>query len=61
MEIIKHGSDYKTRICFDCGCEFKFNKNEEKYTYIRSSFDGGIFESYHYINCPECGKEIQVI
>lgn len=59
MEIIKHGSKMKTRVCLDCGCEFKFAKNEEKYTYIPSFLDGHLLESYHYVNCPECGCEIQ--
>lgn len=60
MEIIKHGNKSKTKVCFECGCEFKFTENEEKYTYIVSPFDYTTFESYYYINCPECGKEIKV-
>lgn len=60
MEIIKHGNNIKIRTCLNCGCEFKFSKNEEKYTYIPSLFDGQLLESYRFINCPECGQEIQV-
>lgn len=60
MRIIKHGSKTKTRICFDCGCEFEFTKSEEKNTWINSPFDNRLMESYHWINCPECGKEIEV-
>lgn len=60
MKILKHGNQMKTMICLNCGCEFMFHEREEKFTWINSPFDGQIFQSYHWINCPECKKEIQI-
>ena len=60
MEILKHGTKMREVICPDCNCDFVFNKNEEKYTWIQSPFDGQFFQSYCWINCPECNKEIQI-
>ena len=60
MEIVKHGSSMKIRTCSNCGCEFKFSKSKEKYTYMPSPFDEQFLESYHFINCPECEQKIEV-
>ena len=60
MEIIKHGNKIKTQICLNCGCESIFNENDKRHTYISSPFDPQLFDSYDYINCPECKKEIKV-
>lgn len=60
MEIIKHGNKAKTQTCLNCGCEFVFNENDKKHAYINSPFDLQLFDSYDYINCPECKKEIKV-
>lgn len=59
MEIIKHGNTMINAKCLCCGCEFRFSKNEEKHTYISNPFDYQMFDSYYYINCPECGAEIR--
>ena len=52
MQIIKHGTKYRTAIWPRCSCEFGFIKSE-----IKVHGDMMFTET---IRCPECGKDVHV-
>lgn len=49
MEIIEHGSTYKSIICKSCDCKFNYSANDIKTALWSEDY-------YKYIQCPECGK-----
>lgn len=61
MEIIKHGKEYYTKTCEQCGCEFKFNgleiENHRKDYYDYENLKVTIVKT---VNCPECGNIIEL-
>ena len=62
MKIIKKGN--KVQECGRCGCvmEFEINDVKSRIVNITTSEFFGTHEqwSIEYINCPQCGKEIEV-
>ena len=62
MKIIKKGN--KVQECGRCGCVMEFDSNDvkSKIVNITTSEFFGTHEqwSIEYINCPQCGKEIEV-
>lgn len=55
IQVKKHGNKYHLYIttCPECKCQFTFNPIDKKRVFM---CDGMI--DYEYIECPECGKEI---
>ncbi len=61
MEIIKHGKEYYSKTCENCGCVFTFNRNEikrnEQHYY---DFREHTIKTSSAITCPECGEIIEL-
>ena len=58
MEIIKHGKEYYTKTCSQCGCEFKFNGLEIE-TH-RCYYEKSKITIVKTVICPECGNKIEL-
>lgn len=56
MEIVKYPN--MNQVCTRCKCEFMFNKEDIK----TSGGSGGKHtpRRYLFVNCPICGKDIEV-
>lgn len=56
IEVIKHGKQRKPKViatkCFNCGCVFKFDVDED--TYHSRIYCGD------FVDCPDCGQDICV-
>lgn len=57
MKVLRHGNNFYTVICKDCGCKFLFAKTEMSHNQAVSD-DFTFITEYDTINCPECGKYI---
>jgi len=52
IEIVKHGKRYQM-TCKYCGCIFRYSLKDENWT-------GYSFDS-HYVYCPDCGKNNEIV
>ena len=57
MKVLRHGNNFYTRICKDCGCKFLFTKTEISHNQTVSD-DFAFITEYDTIDCPECGTHI---
>lgn len=60
MKIIKHGNPSKVKknykfICKACGCEYEAEESE-----LLKEEGDGIYPSYRYTNCPDCGRGVSL-
>jgi DNA-directed RNA polymerase subunit RPC12/RpoP len=61
MEILKHGSHYKTIICPTCKAEFGYvDKDIGVYEDSSPIFGMDNFYTRIFVQCPECDRKITI-
>lgn len=62
MEVLEHGSSYKTKKCPECGALLGYSKKD---LYIQNYLDTSIFGEHmiyrEALECPECKKRFDLV